>query len=134
MVFNKIKEGFSKMLGSPSGEADYIEIDLGKEIKKNKIVIRPFVLKQFDDINEILNTLREGYSIAVIDIKPLKSKDVIELKRAISKIKKTAEALEGTIAGFGENIILVTPSFAEIYKAEPVKLPGNVKEDKLELY
>lgn len=133
MVFDKIKAGISKALGSSVGEADYIEIDLGQEMKKNKIVIRPFVLKQFDDINEILNTLREGYTIAVIDIKPLKNKDVIELKRAISKIKKTAEALEGSIAGFGENIIIVSPSFAEIYKAETMKLPES-KEDKLEMY
>lgn len=132
MVLKKIKEGFSKMFGKNNSEADYIEIDLGQELKKNKILIRPFILKQFDDINEILNTLREGYTIAVIDIKPLKSKDVIELKRAISKIKKTAEALEGSIAGFGENIIIVTPSFAEIYKAEAIKLPES--KDKLETY
>jgi len=79
--------------------------------------VRPFVLKSFEDVNPILNSLREGYAIAVIDIKPLKAKDVIELKRAISKIKKTADALEGSIAGFGENIILVTPQFADIYKA-----------------
>ncbi len=39
-----------------------------------------------------------------------KSKDVIELKRAVSKIKKTVEALEGKIAGFGENTIIATPS------------------------
>jgi len=31
----------------------------------------------------------------------LKSKDIIELKRAVSKIKKTVDAMEGTIAGFG---------------------------------
>lgn len=125
------------MMGNSSGESDYIEIDVGQEIKKNKVLIRPFVLKQFEDINEILNTLREGYTIAVIDIKPLKSKDVIELKRAISKIKKTAEALEGNIAGFGENTIIVTPSFAEIYKAETLKLPADSPQggkSNLEMY
>src|SRR3989338_7597016 len=99
MVFEKLK----KILGK-SDEAEYIEIDLGKEVqKKNKVLIKPFVLKKFDDIGEILNSLREGYTIAVIDIKPLKQKDLIELKRSIAKIKKTAEALEGEIAGFGEN-------------------------------
>jgi len=97
-------------------ESDYVEIDVGQEMKKAKILVRPFVLKQFEDVNEILNALREGYTIAVIDIKPLKTKDVIELKRAISKIKKTSEALEGGIAGFGENLVIVTPSFAEIHK------------------
>jgi SepF-like predicted cell division protein (DUF552 family) len=112
MVFDSIKKAFG-------GEEDpeYIEIDLGKEVKKSKVLVRPFILKSFEDVNSILNTLREGYTIAVIDIKPLRVKDIIELKRAISKIKKTADALEGSIAGFGENIIIVTPQFADIHKS-----------------
>jgi len=114
MVFNKIKEGISGMFGKSSQAADYVEIDLGAEEKKSKVIVKPFILRTFDDINAVLASLREGYTIAIIDIKPLKSKDVIELKRAISKIKKTAEATEGSIAGFGENMIIVTPSFAEI--------------------
>ena len=63
-----------------------------------------------------MNYIREGYTIAVIDIKTLKSKDVIELKRVISKIKKTIEAMEGSIAGFGENTVIAVPSFAKIQK------------------
>src|SRR3989344_6011234 len=122
MVLKKIKEGMSRMFGSSPQEAEYAEIDLGQEDKKSKVIVKPFVLRQFDDINAILNTLREGYTIAVIDIKPLKAKDVIELKRAISKIKKTAEAIEGSIAGFGDNIIIVTPQFATISKEEKVNI------------
>ena len=102
MVFETIKKAFGGQ-----EEPEYIEIDLGKEVKKSKVLVRPFVLKSFEDVNSILNTLREGYTIAVIDIKPLRAKDIIELKRAISKIKKTADALEGSIAGFGENIIIL---------------------------
>ena len=106
-----------KMFGKISSEEDYVEIDLNSQKPKDaKILVKPFMLKQFDDINDILNSLREGYTIAVIDIKPLKSKDVIELKRAVAKIKKTIDALEGSIAGFGENIIIATPKFAEIQK------------------
>jgi len=89
---------------------DFIEIDLEQEKSDSKILIKTFVLKVYEDINPILNCLREGYTIAVIDIKTLKSKDVIELKRAISKVKKTVEALDGKIAGFGENTIIATPS------------------------
>jgi len=111
MVFESIKRAFK-------GEEDpeYIEIDLGREVKKSKVIVRPFVLKSFEDVNSILNSLREGYTIAIIDIKQLRAKDIIELKRAISKIKKTADALEGSIAGFGENLIIVTPQFADIHK------------------
>ncbi len=129
MVFKKVKKSFSKLFGSPNEEPEYIEIDLGQEVKKSKIIVRPFILKKFEDVNIILNSLREGYTIAVIDIKPLKSKDIIELKRAIAKIKKTTDALEGSIAGFGENIIIVTPSFAEIYKAGKIE---DIEKRKIE--
>ncbi|MBI2630315.1 cell division protein SepF [Candidatus Pacearchaeota archaeon] len=128
MALKKIKDGISKFFGKEE-EQDYVEIDLGNEVKKNKIIVKPFVLKKFDDVTEILNALREGYTIAVIDIKPIKQKDIIELKRSIAKIKKTAEALEGDIAGFGDSTIIVTPSFAEIYKVN--KLTQEKKEAEL---
>ncbi|MEM2956050.1 MAG: cell division protein SepF [Candidatus Pacearchaeota archaeon] len=116
----KIKDLLSKE--KPSGE-EYIEVDIARDIgKKAKIIIRPFVLKSFEDVNVILDVLREGYTIALIDIKQLRNKDVIELKRSIAKLKKTIDALEGSIAGFGENILIATPSFAKIYKAEPPKI------------
>ncbi len=121
MVFDKIKKAFSGA-DDNYGE-EYLEIDVDAGEKDHKVIVKLFVLKQYDDVNEILNSLREGYTIAVIDIKVLKQKDSIELKRAISKLKKTTDALEGTIAGFGENIVVVTPSFAKIHKDMP-------KEDK----
>ena len=125
MIFEKIK----RALSPSSGESEYIEIDLGKEVKKSKVLVRPFVLKTYEDVNGILNALREGYTIGIVDIKPLRSKDLIELKRAISKIKKTADALEGSIAGFGENIIIVTPQFADIYRVPERKA---ISKDRFE--
>jgi SepF-like predicted cell division protein (DUF552 family) len=126
MAFKSLK----KMFGGEVNEAEYIEVDLGKEAKKAKIIVKPFILTKFEDTNAILNSLREGYTIAVIDIRPLKAKDIIEVKRAISKIKKTADALEGDIAGFGEGIVIVTPSFAEIAKVPIIeKKPENLRED-----
>ncbi len=117
MPMEKIKKGLSGLFGrSPSFDEDYVEIDVEQREKKSKIVIRPFVLRKFEDINEILAALREGYTIAVIDIRQIKSRDIVELKRSISKIKKTVEALDGSVAGFGENTVIATPSFAEIYR------------------
>jgi len=115
-----------KMLGKDDSD-EYVEIDLNSsEPRDAKIIVKPFVLRQFDDINEVLNAVREGYTIGVIDIKVLKTKDVIELKRAIAKIKKTVDAIEGSIAGFGENIIIVTPKFAQIHKTPAASKPAKV--------
>jgi len=126
MVFKKIKKAFSDSF-SDGLEEEYMEIDLGQEEKANKISVKLFSLKQYEEVNDILNALREGYTIAIIDIKILRKKDSIELKRAISKIKKTVDALEGSIAGFGENIVIATPSFARIHK-EAIK-PDKEKSD-----
>jgi len=126
MVFDKIRKAFSGSIGE-SADDEYLEIDLEQEEKENKVLVKLFVLKQYEDVNEILSALREGYTIAIIDMKILRQKDSIELKRAISKIKKTTDALEGNIAGFGENMVIVTPSFAKIDKetAQPKKEKSN---------
>lgn len=114
MVFEKFKNAFK---GSDDSVGDeYLEIDLSQEKKENKVVVKLFNLNDYEDSTSVINSLREGYTIAVIDMRVLKKKDPIELKRAISKIKKTADALEGSIAGFGENTVVVTPSFARIEK------------------
>ena len=123
MVFGR----FKKMLGKEETEEspEFIEIDLEQDKSDSKVLVKTFTLKTYEDVNPILTALREGYTIAVIDIKYLKSKDVVELKRVISKVKKTVEALEGNIAGFGENIVIATPSFARVQK-------GSAEEQKKE--
>ena len=120
--FSKLKERLG--LGGSSlddfqdeYEDEFVEIDPTKDVgKRAKIVVKSFVLEGFDDIKESLDALREGYTIALINIKPLKDKDIMELKRAINKLKKTCDAIEGDIAGVSEDWIVVTPSFAQIFR------------------
>ena len=119
MVFEKIKRALSDKDSIEEFGDEYLEIDLGQEEPESKVLVKLFSLKDYDDVNDVLNALREGYAIAIIDIKTLRQKDSIELKRAISKIKKTVYALEGTIAGFGESVVVATPSFAKIHKEPP---------------
>ncbi len=118
--FSNIKKKFGADNDYPeeSGE-DYIEIDTAAEARsKAKIVVRPFIIEDFVDIKPALDALREGYTIALVNIRPLKDKDLIELKRVVNKIKKTCDAIEGDIAGFGEDWIVVTPSFAQVYRTK----------------
>ena len=101
-------------------EDEYVELDTStnSSTTSSKVIVRPFVLDDFADIKTILETLREGNTICLINIRPLREKYMIELKRAINKLKKTIEAIDWEIAGFGEDYIVVTPSFAEIHKNE----------------
>ncbi len=108
----------------PSEEEDtqqgdnYVELETGASSKedKAKVMVRPFVMEEFEDIKTVLDVLREGTTIALINIKPLREKDLVELKRAISKLRKTCEAIEGDIAGFGEDYVVAVPHFARIHR------------------
>lgn len=117
--------------GKPESEEGYVEIETESEETKSKIIVRPFMMKDFEDVKEILDALRAGQTIALINIRPLKDKDLIELKRAINKLKKTCDAIEGEIAGFGEDWIVVTPSFATIYRTKQIEnIKDELKPDK----
>jgi len=131
-IFSRMKDKIAQRMGGeevdfPEGnEEEYVEI--GQDTiaeSKSKIIVRPFVMKDFDDIKPVLDSLREGYTIALVNIRPLKEKDLVELKRAINKLKKTTDAIEGDVAGFGEDYIVVTPSFASIYRTRETE---EVKE------
>ena len=126
-TFTKIKEKLKSWGGSDAYSDefadDYVEIDTSAESKmpKNKVMVRSFVVEDFTDIKPTIDALREGYTIALINIGPLKDKDLVELKRAVNKLKKTCDAMEGDIAGFGEDWLVVTPSFAHIYRNKEIE-------------
>jgi SepF-like predicted cell division protein (DUF552 family) len=118
-TFLNIKNKLSKSFGSkeaPATEEEREEyVTVGSEAaERSKVVVKTYVMDDFSDIKPVLDDLREGYTIALINIKPLKDKDLVELKRAVNKLKKTTDAIEGDIAGFGEDYIVVAPSFASI--------------------
>ena len=118
-TLEKIRDKLSgKDSSSEDFAEDYVEISSQPSDRggKAKVVVRPFIIEDFADIKPALDSLREGYTIALINIKPLKDKDLVELKRAINKLKKTCEAISGDIAGFSEDWIVVTPSFASVHR------------------
>ncbi len=131
MVFDKLRKTLSRK-SDKSPEEDYIEIDLNQGKEEQKVLVKLFVLRHYEDVNKVLSALREGYTIAVIETKILRQKDPIELKRVISKVKKTVDALEGSIVGFRENIVIATPSFAKVERES--EAVDKKKSNKLERY
>jgi SepF-like predicted cell division protein (DUF552 family) len=112
----------NKILGTSQEEdipdefgEDYLEIDSNNQpAKKSKVVVKPFIIKEFQDVKLVLDALRDGYTIALVNIRPIKEKDMIELKRVVNKLKKTCDAVDGDIAGFGEDWLVATPNFATV--------------------
>lgn len=128
--FSKIKSSFKKKDYDDEEMTDeteeYVELDTSRATDGGqKVIVRPFVLEDFTDIKPILDSLREGNTICLVNIRPLKEKDLIELKRAINKLKKTCDAIEGDIAGFSDDYLVITPSFAQIYRSK-----GSTQEIK----
>lgn len=110
-------------------EEQYVELSAvsSRGSGSNKVIVRPYVLEDFSDVKQIVAALREGYTIALINIAPLKEKDLVELKRAISKLKKTINATDGDIAGFGDDYLVVAPSFAEIYRSSATSADEDIE-------
>lgn len=125
-VFMKIKEKFSKPYDDDDEDFDmpdvveeegYVELStLPKNDSDSSLQVRPFSVEEFTDIKPIIELLREGHTIALVNIRPLRDKDLVELKRAINKLKKTCDAIGGDIAGFSEDWLVVAPSFVSIYR------------------
>ncbi|MBI2110715.1 cell division protein SepF [Candidatus Woesearchaeota archaeon] len=119
---SKVKETLGKPFSESSDSypqefsEDYVELDTSQKGPKSKVMVRPFVLTDFADVKPLLDSLREGYTIALVNIRSLREADVIEVKRAVNKIKKTCDAIGGDIAGFGDDWIVVTPGFASVYR------------------
>lgn len=137
--FSKLKEKISvpesQEASRQKEEEGYVELSEESSEEKAKITVRPYVIEDFEHIKPILDALREGHTVALINIKPLKDKDLVELKRAINKLKNTCDAIEGDIAGFGEDWIAAVPSFANIFRGkkeikegEETKEPSEVTE------
>ena len=113
------------------GNKGYVEFSSEPQADRQaKINIKPFILEDFAETKLILDALREGYTIALVNIRPLRDKDLTELKRAVSKIKKPCDALNGDIAGFGDDWICVTPSFAQIYREKKAPVGAAMPEEQ----
>ena len=123
--FLGLKEKLAKRDVAEEEMEEYVELGHEGAGDRAKVIVRPFMLDDFEDVRQILDALREGYTVALVNIKPLKDKDLVELKRAINKLKKTCDAIEGDIAGFGEDYIVAVPSFAQIYRSKETE---EVKE------
>lgn len=138
-MFDKLKQKFnlqSTDYDIPEElDEGYVEIntDIRSERPK-KLLVRPFVINSFDDTKPILDALREGATIALVNISPLKQKDMDELRRAISKLKKTVGAVNGDIAGFGDDWIAITPEAASIHRTSSIKVKKETASSVIEEY
>jgi SepF-like predicted cell division protein (DUF552 family) len=99
---------------------EYVELEVNPSDKPAaKIFVKYYAIVKFEDVSPILNDIRSGYTIAFIKAKELREKGGLdELKRTISKIKKSADASEAQVIGVDEDYILVVPNFVKVEKGQ----------------
>lgn len=95
---------------------DYIELE-GAEGRgeDGKTLIKVETLTDFNDTERIQNELRKGH-IVWTKIRPLKEKDMTELRRAVDRLRKTAVAVNGDIAGIDEDYLVLTPEHVRVHR------------------
>jgi SepF-like predicted cell division protein (DUF552 family) len=113
MVIEKIKKLREKIAKKEEG---FVEVE-GSVEEGSKVSVKIDTLKDYSDVDRILQLLREG-NIIFLKIKDLRTKDINELKRSVEKIKKTCAAIDGDIVGVEEDFLVITPKFARIYRGK----------------
>lgn len=95
-------------------DEDYATLEQGEEERTDgRVLLHIERLSDFSDSDRIQQRLRDGH-LMIVKIRDLRQKDAVELKRAVAKIRKTCLALNGDIAGLGDDWIIVTPPTARI--------------------
>ena len=109
------KKGKKKEKSKELVEDNFVELDAQMAESDTKVVIKAETLQEYDDIEKVQDHLRNEH-IVWINIAPLKSKDMTNLKRAVNRLKKTIKSIDGDMAGVDEDWIVACPSFAEIHR------------------
>ncbi|HIQ50650.1 MAG TPA: DUF552 domain-containing protein [Nautiliaceae bacterium] len=90
---------------------EFIEIDVSEKRRPDVYYrVKAMVINEYLDLKPVLKHIRDGSYIILVNLKPLKMRDSVELKRVVEKIKQAIESLEGDLIGFGKGEwLLITP-------------------------
>ena len=135
--FSRARSKVNELLGereitqSEEAQKEYIELDTSGSEGAHQMTVKTYTINAFGDIKQVLDDLRHGYTIAILNIKPLRDSDTVDLQRAISKLKKTGEAVNGDIAGLGEDYIIATPERVSITRTAKRNAPPEDVQKEL---
>lgn len=117
--------GEREITQSEEAQKEYIELDTSGSEGAKQMTVKTYTISAFGDVKEVLDDLRNGYTVAILNIRPLEESDAVDLQRAVSKLKKTSEAINGDIAGLGEDYIIATPERVSIARNPKRNAPSE---------
>lgn len=113
MAFEKLK----KAVKPESPEEDFVELEPTHFDEKVGVTVKIDNLSSYADTDRIQTMLRNG-NVVFLKIKDLRERDINELKRSVDKLRKTCSAMNGDIVGVDEDYLIITPSFARIFRGK----------------
>ena len=96
---------------------DFLKLDSSHFDEKLGVNVKIDVLERYSDTDRIQGLLRQG-NVIFLKIRELREKDINELKRAVEKLRKTCSAMNGDIVGVDEDYLIITPSFARVFRGK----------------
>lgn len=104
------------LFGKPEGTPeDRVELDESLFHEERNVSVAVENLRSFSDAEKIQEMVREG-KIVFLRIKELRENDINELKRAVERLKKTISASDGDIVGVDEDVLIICPPFAKVFR------------------
>lgn len=101
----------------PKEEEEFVEMDESLLEEREEVKVKIENLTSLADVERIQESLREG-NIVFAKIKELKDKNLDELKKCVERLKKTCMAMNGDMAIAHDDILVLTPDFARIYRGK----------------
>jgi hypothetical protein len=87
----------------------------GVSARPERIYIKARVLQSIEDLNSVKDEVIAG-NIIIVRLGPLAEKSTDNVNKAVSELYDFVKQIGGDIAQLGEERIIVTPSFVEIWR------------------
>jgi len=101
-----------------TNEEEYLQLDQAPEETGPKVkLVEIEKMDSYSDSDRIQKKVRDG-GIMLVKIRDLRTKDVSELKRAVERVKKTCLAIDGDIAGVGDDWLVVCGPGAKVHREQ----------------
>ncbi len=117
--------GWSKTFGKVINKIRKVE--QGKEVSlppSTKVYLKAFPLRSLEDVEKVKREVESG-NILILRVEPLARKSIEDVKKAVSELCDFAQAVGGDIARLGEERIVITPPFVEIWREKEVSTQSS---------
>ncbi|MBS7614129.1 cell division protein SepF [Candidatus Bathyarchaeota archaeon] len=84
-------------------------------LQAKPVYIKSTILDSLEELENIMAELESG-NIVIVRLTPLFDVDLDDVRRAVRKLKKVAQKIDGDIASLGEDRIVVTPSNIKVWR------------------